>query len=256
MQFTKSHQRLIKSLSDKKNRDESGLFIAEGRKLINDLIETGLKPAMVFQLKNYLNPKIVEYNYIYIEVSEKEMSTISKLQTPPEMLAVFNQIKYSLSDFFEYKLPPIIFLDEIQDPGNLGTIIRTADWFGIKHIACSLDTVDCYNPKVIQATMGSIARVKIIYIDKNSFFNKACKDYEIIGTFMNGDSIFDTVFKPKTIIVIGNEGKGISNEVQSVINKRISIPKSISNFGKNNAESLNASVAASIICYEFAKQMN
>ncbi len=254
MRLTKTNQQFIRSLSNKKDRDELGFFVAEGIKVVQDLIESGLTPYLVCNLQNSSQNNSVNIEQNSFEVSESEMAKISNLKTPPEILAVFKQKRPLLNDFFQLGFPPILFLDELQDPGNMGTLIRTADWFGIKHIVCTKNSVDCFNPKVIQATMGSIARVNIVYLDMEDFFKHLNSTYEIVGTFMEGNSIYEFTFKNPSVIVIGNEGKGISKETQQYISKRISIPKQNSKFGNNNAESLNASVVASIVCYEFAKQ--
>lgn len=255
MNLTKAHIKLIHSLAKKKNRDELGLFIAEGVKIIQDLIDSGLIPHLIFQTYQSVYDTRLKINTDSIKISDIEMAKISNLNTPTEILAIFEQKRNVKSDFSDIKFSPILFLDEIQDPGNMGTIIRTADWFGIKQIVCSPETVDCYNPKVVQATMGSIARVDIKYIEPSIFFNQLTKDYEIIGAYMVGESIHNVNFQKKSVIVIGNEGKGISHITQKFISKKISIPKHLCQTEQNSIESLNASIACSIICYEFSKQL-
>lgn len=257
MRLTNNLQKLIRSLSLKKNRDESKLFVAEGSKIIRDIINSDIKPVHLCATKTWINSNLdilSKLENIVFETTENEMSKISSLNNPPDVLAVFNQFQPNLTNFFKQSFPPILFLDEMQDPGNLGTIIRTADWFGIKHIVCTPNSVDCYNSKVIQASMGSNFRVNIAYAEISDFFSILPVEYDVVGMFMDGKSIHDFNFKQKSVIVIGNEGKGISKEVQKFISARISIPKQFSKFGNNEAESLNASIAAAIVCFEFAKK--
>lgn len=258
MRLTNNLQKLIRSLSLKKNRDERKLFVAEGAKIICDIINSGIKPEYLCATKTWINSNldvVSKFENIVYETIETEMSKISSLNNPPDVLAVFNQFQPNLADFFKQSFPPILFLDEMQDPGNLGTVIRTADWFGIKHIVCTPNSVDCYNSKVVQASMGSNFRVNIVYAEISDFFSILPVEYDVVGMFMVGKSIHDFKFNPKSVIVIGNEGKGISKEVQTYISERISIPKQIRNFGNNEAESLNASIAAAIVCFEFAKNI-
>ena len=147
----------------------------------------------------------------------------------------------------------ILVLDQIQDPGNLGTIIRLASWFGIEYIVCSPDTVDCYNPKVVQATMGAIAHVKVLYTDLSLFLNESIlKGRTIYGTFLDGDNIYGSELKENGIIILGNEGNGISKEIEKIVTNRLFIPSYQSS--ARNVESLNVSIAAAIVCSEFRRK--
>jgi TrmH family RNA methyltransferase len=236
--ISKSRIRFIKSLQQKKYRLESNRFIIEGEKIVNeaftwfsDNIES------VYYTTNFDLTKKTE-GVEYQEITEKELEQISNLKTPNKVIAI---CKSFVNDEINSNL--IIALDGIQDPGNLGTIIRIADWYGIKDIICSTNTVDCYNPKVLQATMGAIFRVHVHYTDLIEFIQKS--KLECYGALLNGNSIYTEKLNKNAIIVFGNEGNGISNEIIPFLSKPISIPK----FG--NAESLNVSSAVGIIVNAF-----
>ncbi|MDR0418995.1 MAG: RNA methyltransferase [Prevotellaceae bacterium] len=233
----------IKSLDKKKFRDEYGLFVAEGKKLVTELSSI-LKIQKIYSLSNN-DIENVEV------ISEQDMKRISFLKNPSSMLGIFHIPKHGNLD---QPLPsePVFALDDIQDPGNLGTIIRLCDWFGIKTLICSSHTADCYNPKVIQATMGAIARVKVIYLDLAQYLNTAVKkNIPVFGTFLNGSNIYNSELSPQGIIVLGNEGNGISKEVENTISHRLYIPS----FSKETAsESLNVAIAAAIVCSEFKRR--
>jgi len=249
--ISKNKAKFVQSLSSKKTREESGLFIAEGEKLITELSNAGFRFEMLF-LTDDFQKKFAKIQCEKIITHKEELAKISSLMNPSSALAICYQRRentintYSIDDL-------TLALDNIQDPGNFGTIVRTASWFGIRHILCSENTVDCYNPKVIQATMGAIAHVKIIYTDLRSALNNyASNEVAIYGTFMEGKTIYREKLKENAIVVFGNEGKGISKEVQQVITHKISIP-SFRN-GDLTVESLNVSIAASIVCSEFRRR--
>lgn len=252
--LSKNQIKLITSLQKKKFRDQHQLFVAEGDKLVLDLLKAKLTATYLIHTPNWKHTSLSEtFSNIEsrIETDENQIKKISNLKTPSQVLAVFhipnfaieqNQIKKSLS----------ILLDDIQDPGNLGTIIRIADWFGIKNIFCSPNTVDLYNPKVIQATMGAIARVNLIYTPLKSLIQEYTNpDFPVYGTFLEGDVIYQSKLSNKGFIVMGNEGKGVSEEIKQLVSKKLFIP----NFpiGQETSESLNVSVATSIICSEFRR---
>lgn len=233
----------IKSLDKKKFRDEYGLFVAEGKKLVTELSSI-LKIQKIYSLANddIGNAEVI---------SEQEMKKISFLKSPSSMLGIFHIPKHeNLDQPLSSEL--VLALDDIQDPGNLGTIIRLCDWFGIKTLICSSHTADCYNPKVIQATMGAIARVKVVYLDLSQYLNAAIKkNIPVFGTFLNGSNIYNSVISQQGIIVLGNEGNGISKEVENMISHRLYIPS----FSKETAsESLNVAIAAAIVCSEFKRR--
>lgn len=225
--ISKAKIKQIRSLEIKKYRQLEGLFVAEGPKVIEELC------------------KVCEP----VEVYEGEDATkASFLQHPQGTLALFK------TDIFDKIIPQSklkLMLDGIQDPGNLGTIIRIADWFGIDHIYCSNNTVDVLNPKTVQATMGSLARVKIEYCDLEQLLDTMPKDIPIYGTLLNGENIYKTELTNEGIIVMGNEGNGISNKIRKRISKKLLIPSYPEN--RETAESLNVAIATAIVCSEFRK---
>jgi TrmH family RNA methyltransferase len=235
--------KLINSLTQKKYRKANKLFVAEGVKIINELLFSTLKIHTILGLPEWTekNQQLIksEKNFKTIDITEKELKKISKLSTPNQVLAV---VEIPENKFPENICGLSIYLDEIKDPGNLGTIIRTADWFGINHIFCSPDCADAYNPKVVQASMGSIFRVKVYYSDLNDIKNKF-PEVALIGATLGGVNISDFKIPEKKVLVIGNESKGIRPEYLELLDHKIAIPKS------GNAESLNASVAMGILSY-------
>ena len=238
--LVKQKIKYIQTLGQKKFREQEGLFIAEGPKLVNELLEAdAIAVKEVYALKEWVdNNPVLSANIIITEISEQELEKISQLATPNNVLAIVQQ--YEVSGEITTKDSIILALDNIQDPGNLGTIIRIADWFGIKQIVCSLDSADMYNPKVVQSTMGSIARVNVFYTDLKEWLG-AQKNIPIYAASLNGENI--TIIKKinEGIIIIGNESKGISDEIMKLAKVRITIP------AKGKAESLNAAVATGII---------
>jgi RNA methyltransferase, TrmH family len=249
--ISKNKIKFLQSLSRKKFRDELGLFVAEGEKLITELVNSGFHLELIVLHKD-LSDKFKEVSCEKLIANDDELRKISLLTTPSSVIAVCIQRIDSLDDVLKLNDLTIV-LDNIQDPGNLGTIIRLASWFGIGHIVCSENTVDCYNPKVIQATMGAIAHVKISYCDlKWLLDNSIKKGRTVYGTFMEGENIYKTGLDENAIIVFGNEGKGISNEIKEIIPNTISIPSFQNGF--QSVESLNVSIAASIVCSEFRRR--
>lgn len=235
--LTKGHIKLITSLSQKKFRQEHQLFVVEGMKGIEEFLKSNFE---LFQL--FSTEKI--FNVDYVQITATELQKISNLSTPNKALAVFRIPKPTEVHSHDITLA----LDEVRDPGNLGTIIRLCDWFGIKNLICSKGTVDCYNPKVVQATMGSLTRVHIEYVELATYIKNS--NSEIFGTFMNGDIIYDTALPSQGIIIMGNEANGISNGVEALVTKRLCIPR----FGNLKAtESLNVATAAAIVLSEFKR---
>ena len=246
--ISKNKIKYIRSLELKKNRTKEGKFVAEGHKVVDDLL--ALQPAdLIVGTQEWLQGKHFGAGTEVIEVSEEELKKVSFLQHPQQVLAVFKQAaaqQYAL-DTSELSLA----LDGVQDPGNLGTIIRIADWFGITHIFCSEDTADVYNPKVVQATMGSIARVKVEYGDLLGLVESLPADFPVYGTLLDGDNIYQQQLESRGLIVMGNEGKGISPALSKKVNHRLLIP----NFpeGRPTADSLNVAIATAITCSEFRR---
>ena len=235
----------IRKLHAKKFRDESGLFLVEGYKSVEMLCASDFVVVEIFATGNALtdNAEWLEHHHPSL-ITVEEMARISTMQTPPELLAVAQQ-RHDTQEIPENE--PLIALDHISDPGNLGTIVRTADWFGIQHIICSPDCVEFYNPKVIQATMGSFAHIYVHKTDLPSFLKRESTRRRILGTFLNGESIGQFDFQSSDIVVIGNESNGISEEVSRAVTHRITIPTVAQ--GRDTAESLNAAVAAAVVMF-------
>ncbi|RUL59052.1 RNA methyltransferase [Prevotella koreensis] len=237
----------------KKFRTREGVFVAEGPKVVEDLMEV-MRPKRLIATNEWINNKQTGGIEIDI-VTEEELARLSFLQHPQQVLAVFPILSNNQSEDYtkELKGKLTLALDSVQDPGNLGTIIRIADWFGIETIICSHETADVYNPKVVQATMGSIARVKVIYTDLQKTLKHLSESLPIYGTFLNGDNIYKSNLSNDGIIVMGNEGRGISKEVAKVITNRILIPNYPE--GRKCADSLNVAIATAITCAEFRKRV-
>lgn len=240
MSVSKNDIKYIQSLANKKFRQENGVYIAEGTKVINDLLNGYSKYVnAVYALKDWDDLALAKSKNVSITIVEPfEMTKMSQLQTPTSVLAVVHMDTPQLGSLPAGKWN--LVLDGIQDPGNLGSIIRLADWFGIENIICSVDTVDCYNPKVVQAAMGSLWRVKIHYQELKQVLHNNMQ-LPIYGTLLNGDNLFKSGALKPGIIIIGNEGKGIRPDNLPYISKAITIPK----YGE--AESLNAAIATGIV---------
>ena len=246
--ISKNKIKYIRSLELKKNRTKEGKFVAEGHKVVDDLL--ALQPAdLIVGTQEWLQGKHFGAGTEVIEVSEEELKKVSFLQHPQQVLAVFKQAaaqQYAL-DTSELSLA----LDGVQDPGNLGTIIRIADWFGITHIFCSEDTADVYNPKVVQATMGSIARVRVAYTSLPHLLDSLPENHPVFGTLPDGENIYVEHLPQHGIIVMGNEGNGISPEMRRRISRKLLIPTFSTTPDK--ADSLNVAVATAIVCSEFRR---
>ena len=246
--ISKNKIKYIRSLELKKNRNKEGKFVAEGFKVVDDLL--ALQPAdLIVATQEWLHGKHFAAQTEVIEVTEEELKKVSFLQHPQQVLAVFRQA--TSGDYSINTSELSLALDGVQDPGNLGTIIRIADWFGITHIYCSQDTADVYNPKVVQATMGSIARVKVEYGNLLALVESLPADVPVYGTLLDGDNIYQQTLENRGLIVMGNEGKGISPALAKKVNRRLLIP----NFpeGRATADSLNVAIATAITCSEFRR---
>lgn len=236
----KSQIKLIKSLHQKKYRNLHGLFLVEGVKTVGELLDFGLRVYGVFTtdasiLKGRHDSQVL--------ISESELKQMSSLKNPNTVLGVFYKPETRKVDFKDW----VLALDNVSDPGNLGTIIRLCDWFGISHLVCSKDTVDCYNPKVLQATMGSIARVNVVYTDLSQFLRESGQ--QIFGAFMDGQSVYGAKLPSSGVLVMGNEAHGISQEIKAVCHKKVGIPQ----FGKLTAESLNVATATAVLLNELRR---
>jgi len=233
----KSELKLIRSLQQKKYRNQHQLFFVEGKKAVTELLSSDIEPYAIYTTDlNIFNFLVSDLK----DITKTELQQISALKNPNGVLGVFHIPKPKKVDFQDW----ILALDDVRDPGNLGTIIRLCDWFGIPNLVCSQNTVDCYNPKVLQATMGSIARLNITYVDLDMFL----KDVEvpIYGAFMNGESVYGNKFGEKGILILGNEGRGISEEVETLTSNKITIPQ----YGNETTESLNVASATAILLNE------
>ena len=243
--ISKNQLKYIRQLEQKKYRRREGLFVAEGTKVVGDLLQR-YRPEAVFATADWQAPAGITPQL----VTDDELRRISFLQHPQQVLALFplpsvNSLPSSVNSELS------LALDGVQDPGNLGTIIRIADWFGISTIICSEDTVDAWNPKVVQATMGSIARVNIIYINLSEFLDTLPADFPVYGTLLDGDNIYTQPLTPHGLIVMGNEGNGISPEIRQKVNRRLLIPSYRTD---DTAESLNVAIATAITCAEFRRR--
>jgi TrmH family RNA methyltransferase len=252
--LSKSQIKYISSLKVKKYRELHGEFIAEGTKLVTELLSSNFKPVALYAVKEWFieNKLPTGFKADVVEITETEMARITTLSTPSPCLLIL-QTRNIHFDALTAEKELVLMLDEIKDPGNLGTIIRTADWFGFKHIVCSPDTVDLYNPKTIQSTMGSVARVDVSYQNLDDIFKKTNKNVAIYGSLLDGENILHKKLSTNGFIVIGNESKGISEKIRNYINEKIFIPAYHSELDTDRPESLNASIATAIICYEFRR---
>ena len=238
--FTKNQAKLIKSLQEKKNRVESGLFIVEGEKSVVEVLNSDFEIDFILTTTEFFDKygeKIREKSNSYEIVNQFELEKVGTFSTNDSALAV---VKQKTNKSFKIEKDEIVLaLDEIKDPGNLGTIIRIADWYGIKNIVASKETVDFYNPKVISATKGSFTRINMFYTDLNNYLSK--QKIPILGTFLKGENIYKIKFPSTGIIVMGNESIGVNNEIEKLITNKITIPK----YGA--AESLNVAIATAVI---------
>jgi len=249
--LSKSKIKLINSLKLGKNRKTNGLFVAEGTTNVIDFIN-GMGAEEIFATSEWIETHALEIaNQKVSEADEKDLKKISVLKNPSSVIGLF-KIPAFLPIDPNNITNLILMLDDIRDPGNLGTIIRTADWFGIRDIICSEESADAFNPKVVQASMGSLARVKIHYHDLESFI-KSKPDYlKVFGTVLDGTNLIDIPKPQSALILIGNEAHGISKSLLKLVDQKITIP-SIAESDVIGAESLNASIATAIICYEFRR---
>jgi TrmH family RNA methyltransferase len=251
----KSTIKLIKSLALKKFRIKENLFLVEGDKIVSEVLDSDYLVEKLFVTNSYLisNKEKCKKARLFTEVSPSDIKKASQLKNPQNCLALCripaksdhpNNLGNNLS----------IYLDDIQDPGNLGTIIRICDWFNVEYLFLSPKTVDCYMPKVIQASMGSFCRIKILTIGFEQLADFAAEsDIPIYGAFLEGNNVYREMLPQRAILVMGNEGNGIQKEVEKKINKKIKIPEISLN--AKRAESLNVSVATAIICSEFKRQL-
>jgi len=237
---SKNQLKLIKSLHQKKYRNQYQLFFVEGIKTVNELLKADFEVDGIYVVKD----RVAQFSdYTPTIILESDLKKISALHNPSGVFGVFKIPKPKEVVTQDW----IVGLDEVRDPGNLGTVIRLCDWFGIKHLICSKGTVDCYNPKVLQATMGSIARVNVVYEDLT--VRIAETELPVLGAFMNGNNVYQEELPKAGMLILGNEANGISDTVSQRIHKKISIPQ----FGNQSAESLNIATATAILLSEIRR---
>ncbi|MGY3055199.1 TrmH family RNA methyltransferase [Pedobacter sp. UYEF25] len=245
--LSKSQISFVKSLHQKKYRKENGLFLVEGQKSVQSFINSSYQIETIYHLAEktaFISQLPANINLFAL--NNVELGKISALQNPQDVLALVKIPETVSPSYSQFKQKFTLVLDGLQDPGNLGTIIRTADWFGIKNIVCSIDTVEAYNPKTVQATMGSLASTNIYYTDLADFLTDT--GIPIFGALLEGRSIYKTAFGAEGFIVLGNEGNGISREIIKKIANKVTIPR----VGK--AESLNVAISAAIFCAEISRR--
>lgn len=246
--ISKNQIKFVRQLEQKKYRQKEGLFVAEGPKVVGDLLRHGWQPKALYATSAWEGMGSMTDSG-GIQVSDEELQRLSFLQHPQQVLAVFPLPA-------NRQMPPLkqgrlyLALDGVQDPGNLGTIIRIADWFGIDAIYCSTDTADVWNPKVVQATMGSIARVSLYYTDLPQMLKSA--EVPVYGTLLDGEDIYSQSLSSDGIIVMGNEGNGLSAPVRELVDRKLLIPSF--NSSPDMAESLNVAIATAITCSEFRRR--
>lgn len=241
---SKSQIKLITSLEQKKARTKNRLFIVEGIKGISEILASDYELDSLFTTEEIFDVPDSKTNLI----KEADLKKISRLKTPQTAVALFKIPDITTPDLNGL----IIALDGVRDPGNLGTIIRLCDWFGVKTLLCSKDTVDCYNPKVVQASMGSITRVQVVYLDVAQVI-KDNPEIPVMGTFLEGENLYESNFPLSGILVLGNEANGISKELEQVVSRKLNIPQ----FGDSqNTESLNVATATAVFLGEFRRREN
>lgn len=245
-----SHSQIkyVQSLQQKKFRRQHGVFVAEGEKIVFELWSGPFEVEGVYALNEWImeHRHEIPMGVPVLEVSNKDLERISGFKTPNKVLAVIKMPEETDEPELQNGALCLV-LDKVQDPGNLGTIIRTADWFGIRQVICSVDTAELFSPKVIQATMGSFLRVNVSYTDLAPFLEKAARNQPIFGAFLEGNNMFEVMAPKEGILVIGNESKGISDEIARLVTRKVKIPGGRQHKKTDSAESLNASVAAGIM---------
>jgi len=237
--ISKNQIKFIKSLSLKKNRVKSKLFVVEGEKIVNELLNSDFEIEHIYATKQFSGINSIVKSLITI-VGDDELSRISNLTSPNNVLAIVNISQKESNNNHGV----VLVLDDVNDPGNLGTIIRMCDWFGVTQLICSKSTVDCYNPKVVQSAMGSLFRVNIRYLDLTTYLTNV--DTPIYGAYINGVDVKEQELPEQAHLIMGNEANGISESITKYITNKVSIK----NIG-DNAESLNVAVATSILLHEF-----
>lgn len=252
--LSKNKIKLIQSLNRKKNRDETGLFLVEGNKMVEEALRSDFTVESLVCTPEFLanSPETIRKANEIIETDRNTLQKASLLQAAQDSLALVKQPTCRTPEI-DLSSELCLALDFIQDPGNLGTILRIADWFGIRTIVCSENTVDVYNPKVVQASMGAVFRVNVQYLHLNTWLKNIVNQHiPVYGTFLDGENIYTTTLSPNGVLLMGNEGNGISAGVEKLVTSRLSIPA----FQTDNhkPESLNVAIATAICCSEFRRR--
>lgn len=267
--WSKNQLKFVRSLRQKKGRDEASAFVAEGHKVVSELADA-FHCRLAIATADYVAAHEPIRGIEPEVVSARELEQASSLTTPHGLLAVFDKPQSSVADALSPTLSPqnglslaedgltladdglVLALDGVQDPGNVGTILRIADWFGISRVVCSQDTADAFSPKVVQATMGALARVKVSYAELVPLLSSLPADCPVYGTFMDGENLYEVPLSPRGVIVMGNEGNGISSAVEQVVTHRLHIPSYPT--GRPTVESLNVAMATAITVAEFRRR--
>ena len=250
--ISKNRIKYVRSLEMKKYRKAEGVFVAEGHKLVGDLL--GAFPCVyVAATQEWMDSHAHELNGVEMDVvTDEELRRVSLMETPQQVLAVFRQRIDEVDVNRVVGEELCLALDDVQNPGNVGTIIRLADWFGIEHIFCSRGCADLYNPKTVQATMGAMARVQVHEVDLPQMLSSLPDDIPVYGTFLDGENLYGKSLENRGIIVMGNEGKGVSADVEAHVTERLYIPNYPA--GRETSESLNVAIATAIVCAEFRRR--
>ncbi len=252
---TKAQIQLVRSLADKQARSESGLFVVEGTKMIREALASDFRVERIYAGEAVSEAFRAELRSGLAEaVSDKELERLSHLRTPSQAVALVRLPEGRVQGGAAFGEELALCLDNVQDPGNLGTILRVADWFGIGEVLCSPDTADCYNPKVVQATMGAIFRVRVRYASvAGELADAVRRGVPVYGTFLEGEDIYRAELAPRGVIVMGNEGRGISAETAQCVTHKLFVPPFP--FDRHGSESLNVAVATAVVCAEFRRRM-
>ena len=253
--ISKNKIKYLKSLEMKKHRQAESVFVAEGPKIVGDLLNAGFEPTYLavvecsdfaFRLQNF------DLNGVQIDfVTADDLRKVSSLEAPQQVLAVLKQPVWQLDSNIASK-ELCLALDEVQNPGNLGTIIRLAAWFGIEHLFCSKGCADVYNSKTVQATMGGLAHVKVHYVDLVEMIGNLPDSTPVYGTFLDGENLYGKQLEQRGLIVMGNEGRGVSKEVENLVTEKLFIPNYPAE--RESTESLNVAIATAIVCAEFRRR--
>ena len=253
--ISKNKIKYLKSLEMKKHRQAESVFVAEGPKIVGDLLNAGFEPTYlaVVECSDFASRlKNFDLNGVQIDfVTVDDLRKVSSLEAPQQVLAVLKQPVWQLDSNIASK-ELCLALDEVQNPGNLGTIIRLAAWFGIEHLFCSKGCADVYNSKTVQATMGGLAHVKVHYVDLVEMIGNLPDSTPVYGTFLDGENLYGKQLEQRGLIVMGNEGRGVSKEVENLVTEKLFIPNYPAE--RESTESLNVAIATAIVCAEFRRR--